>query len=100
MERKERVDFHPAATEELEVSAEWYAQRSPDAARGFAAEVDAALTKIESEPARFSFIDQRHQACGVERYPIQVVFRNDGTRIYIVAIAHAKRRPNYWNDRT
>lgn len=95
-----RVDFHPAATDELEISADWYAQRSPAAALGFAIEVDAALKKIESDPARFPHIDQRHQACGVHRYPSQIVFRNDGTGIYVVAIAHAKRRPNYWRERT
>jgi hypothetical protein len=95
-----RVDFHPAATEELEISAAWYAQRSLDAARGFAIEVDAALKKIESDPLRFPLIDQRHQACGIDRYPFQIVFRSDGARIYVVAIAHAKRRPNYWSERT
>jgi hypothetical protein len=95
-----RVDFHPAATEELEISADWYAQRSLDAARGFAIEVDAALRKIETDPARFPHLDQRHQACGVSRYPFQIVFRNDGARVCVVAIAHAKRRPNYWRKRT
>lgn len=94
-----RVDFHPAATEELETSAAWYAQRSQDAARGFAIEVDASLMKIANDPLRFPLIDQRHQACGIARYPFQIVFRNDGARIYVIAIAHAKRRPDYWSER-
>ena len=94
-----RVDFHPAATEELEISADWYAQRSLAAAGGFAMEVDAALKKIESDPIRFPRIDRRHQVCGVGRYPFQIVFRNDGANIYVLAVAHAKRRPNYWRDR-
>ena len=95
-----QVDFHPAATEELEMSAAWYAQRSLDAARGFAIEVDAALKKVQCDPLRFPHIDHRHQACGIERYPFQIVFRHDGAKIYVVAIAHAKRRPNYWSERT
>jgi plasmid stabilization system protein ParE len=99
MGEKVRVDFHPAATEELEISADWYAKTSQEAACGFVIEIDAALKKIESDPARFPHVDRRHQACGVDRYPFQIVFRNDGARIYVVAIAHAKRRPNYWGDR-
>jgi len=94
-----RVDFHPAATQELEKSADWYAERSLDAARGFAIEVDAALRKIEGDPARFPHIDERHQVCGVDRYPFQIVYRNDRGRLFVVAIAHAKRRPNYWRGR-
>jgi plasmid stabilization system protein ParE len=65
-----RVDFHPAATEELEASADWYARKSPDAARFFAMEVDAALKKIERDAVRFPYIDQRHQVCGVWRRAI------------------------------
>jgi plasmid stabilization system protein ParE len=99
MEWKVRIDFHPAATEELETSAAWYAERSLDAARGFAIEVDAALKKIASDPLRFPLIDRRHRACAVARYPYQIVFRNDGGSIHVVAIAHAKRRPNYWRGR-
>ena len=94
-----RIDFHPEATRELEDSFDWYAARSPAAARGFALAVDASLRKIGDNPERFPGIDRRHQTSSVERYPFQVVFRNDGDRIYIVAIAHAKRRPGYWRDR-
>ena len=95
-----RIDFHPAATAELEESADWYAERSLTAAQGFALAVDAALDKIAADPRRFPKIDGRHQACSVERYPFQIIYRDDGSRIYLVAVAHAKRRPGYWKDRT
>ena len=94
-----RIDFHPAATAELEDSAGWYAERSEVAARGFAIAVDAALKKISHDPKRFPRIDSRHRSCGLERYPFQVVFRDDGARIFVVAVAHAARRPGYWRRR-
>jgi len=94
-----RIDLHPAATAELEDSADWYAQRSHAAVRGFAVAVDDALAKIERDPHRFVKIDSRHQSCNRERYPFQVVYRDDGDRIYIIAIAHTSRRPGYWRDR-
>ena len=95
-----RIDFHPSATAELGASADWYASRSPAAARGFVIGVDAAIKKIDRDPSRFQHIDGRHQVCGVDRYPFQIVFRNDGSRIFVVAIAHAKRRPGYWLRRS
>lgn len=94
-----RIDFHPAATAELEESANWYAERSATAARGFAVAVDAALTKIAANPQRFPRIDPRHRACNLERYPFQIVFRDDGDRLCVVAVVHAKRRPGYWQNR-
>ena len=45
-----RVDFHPNATLELEESADWYAERSEDAASGFALAIDEALNKIAHHP--------------------------------------------------
>ena len=64
-----RIDFHPAATEELEESANWYAERSEMALRGFAIAIDAALDKIADDPLRFPKVDRRHRACSLERYP-------------------------------
>ena len=64
-----RIDFHPAATAELEESADWYAVRSAAAARGLALAVDAALKKIAHDPNRFTRIDSRHKSCSLERYP-------------------------------
>lgn len=94
-----RINFHPDATQELEQSAKWYGERSEAAARGFAIAVDAAIKKISDDPGRFARIDARHSACSVERYPFQIVFRDDGTHIDIVAVAHAKRQPEYWKAR-
>ncbi len=94
-----RIDFHPEATLELEESADWYKERSRAAERGFVLTVEAAIEKIEKDPGRFPWLDARHQSCSVETFPFQVIFRDDGSRVFIIAIAHAKRRSGYWRDR-
>jgi hypothetical protein len=94
-----RISFHPEATAELEASADWYAECSPTAARDFCVAVDLALSNIEADPERFVRIDDRHRACSVQKFPFQIVFRHSGDRMYVVAVAHAKRRPGYWRDR-
>ena len=94
-----RIDFHPAAIEELSNSVVWYKNRSEKAAAQFAIAVDSAISKILSSPDRFVKIDARHRSCSVVRFPFQIVFRHEIDRIYIVAIAHAKRRPGYWRGR-
>ena len=94
-----RIDYHPDAVHELEASANWYAERNLTAARTFPLAIDAAIQKISDDPERFLKIDRWHQACSVKEFPFQVVFRHEGERIYIVAVAHAKRRPGYWRGR-
>jgi plasmid stabilization system protein ParE len=95
-----RIDFHPDAASELEDSVDWYAERSVAASKSFALAVDAALDKIAGDPERFPKIDRRHRACNLEGYPFQIVYRSEGERIRIIAVAHAKRRPGYWRRRT
>ena len=94
-----RISFHPEATAELEASADWYAERSPRAAREFCVALDVAFASIEADPERFVRIDDRHRSCSVRKFPFQIVFRYGDDRIHVVAVAHAKRRPGYWRDR-
>ncbi len=94
-----QIDFHPEATSELEDSLDWYLQRSVAASRGLARAVDSALDKRSKDPQRFPRVDRRHQACNLQGYPFQIVYRHEGEKIYIIAVAHAKRRPGYWRRR-
>jgi len=94
-----KISFHPKATEELEASAAWYAERSPNAGRSFCVAIDHALEKIAADPERFVQVDSRHQSCSVINFPFQVVYRYQDERVNVIAIVHAKRRPNYWRAR-
>jgi plasmid stabilization system protein ParE len=85
-----QISFHPAATDELEASVDWYAERSPSSAREFCVAFDLALQKIESEPERFALVDDRHRACSVERFPFQIVFLNENDRIHVVAVVRKR----------
>ncbi|MCA9206004.1 MAG: hypothetical protein KDA59_23285 [Planctomycetales bacterium] len=84
---------------EFEASALWYSDRSATAARRFCVAIDNALASISLEPDRFALVDDRHRACSVAEFPFQIVFRCSQNLIFVVAIAHAKRRPGYWRDR-
>jgi toxin ParE1/3/4 len=94
-----RVDFHPIAIRELLEAAAWYKKRSLQAAKWFSEEIDHSIEKIKATPDRFARVGKSHQACTVERFPYQIIYRLDLERIYIVSIAHSKRRPNYWRRR-
>jgi plasmid stabilization system protein ParE len=94
-----RVEFHPEATAELSNSSDWYANHSSTAAQNFLVAVDVAVTSIISDPFRFAKIDDQHRSCSVSRFPFQVVFRHVDSLVEVIAIAHAKRRPDYWRGR-
>jgi plasmid stabilization system protein ParE len=94
------IDYLPEACRDFDESFDWYAERSREAAVRFVIAIDAALSAIAAEPQRFAVVDDLHRACPVARYPFRIVYRVTPDRVVVVAVAHAKRRPGYWKDRS
>lgn len=94
------INYLPGARRDFDESFDWYADRSPIAAERFANAVDAAMLRIADNSRMLVHVDRVHQECPVRRFPLRVIFRYLEDQISIVAIAHAKRRPNYWRSRT
>ncbi len=93
------ADFLPGARADFDSSFDWYASQSKTAAERFSIAVDSALSRIARDPEQFVRIDARHRECLVKRFPFRIIFRMEASRIVVVAIAHAKRRPGYWKGR-
>src|SRR5262249_6121105 len=93
------VRLFPEAEAEVVASERWYAQRSPTAAAAFLAEVDAALVRIGETPESWPPYRRGTRRFILRRFPFSVVYRIEDDVVYVVAIAHAKRRPEYWRRR-
>ena len=88
-----------AAESEFTEALCWYAGRSQHAAEQFDAEFDKALETISTNPRRFPLCDERHRFYLMDRYPYQVIYREEHDDVIVIAVAHAKRRPRYWAGR-
>lgn len=93
------VDYLPGARRDFDESFDCYAERSALAAERFANAVDATLTRIAARPEQFAQLDRLHRECTVKRFPFRIVYRVESNRLLVVAVAHAKRRPDYWRHR-
>jgi plasmid stabilization system protein ParE len=94
-----RVDYFPEARLELESAFDWYLERSPRAADAFLREVERAVALIAAAPRIWPRFDADTQRYVLQGFPYSVVYRAAGGRIVIVAVAHHKRRPQYWYRR-
>lgn len=93
------LEILPAALDEAEAAAAWYAERSPRAAAAFVAEVDRALALVAEAPERWSAHLLGTRRIPLRRFPYLIVYRVETSRILVVAVAHGRRRPGYWRDR-
>jgi plasmid stabilization system protein ParE len=97
-----RISFADGANVDLEESAAFYSRSSPETTLRFLDAVSAAIDKISRDPARYLSLGKNEKACSVVGFPFQVVYRFTSNEpfIYVLAVAHAKRHPGCWNERT
>lgn len=93
------IDFHSDARDEFDGAVDWYLERSPGAAIGFIAAVDEALDLIAAHPNQPTIIVHGCRYRRVRKYPFSIVYTLRDSRLLIIAVAHAKRRPGYWRER-
>ncbi|MDB4680085.1 type II toxin-antitoxin system RelE/ParE family toxin [Planctomycetaceae bacterium] len=88
-----------AAEKDFTDSLCWYAKQSLAIAEDFDREFGRVVQELHHDPERFPLSDEKHRFVIIQRFPFQVIFRRDGTKVVIIALAHASRSPNYWSDR-
>jgi plasmid stabilization system protein ParE len=90
------------ARRELREATEWYRERYPAVAARFKAEVEQTLHHLEKFPNTGGFVpgakDPDVRRLPVHNFPYHIIFMRLGTHISVLAIAHDRRRPGYWND--
>lgn len=94
-----RVEYFPEASRELEDALEWYLKRSPQAAEAFLREIERAVSLIAGAPGIWATFEAGTRRCGLHRFPYNIIYRETEDGIEVVAVAHQKRRPQYWCER-
>jgi toxin ParE1/3/4 len=93
------VEVHPAAADEAEAAERWYRDRNETAALRFRRELDRAVELIAERPEAAPPYVGNTRRFLLRRFPFFVVYRVFSQRIEVVAVAHARRRPQYWHQR-
>lgn len=95
-----RYLLHKSAESEWSEAADYYETCSPGLGRAFVESIDSALNRIAETPQAFPCYKQtRARKCVVSRFPYVIFFVELANETWVLAIAHAKRRPEYWKNR-
>lgn len=95
----DQVSVHPEAAAELEAGVAWYAARSTKVAEQFLTEIDRAITVVLESPRSWEQVIGPWRRYPLRRFPFLIYFRETGSGIEIVAVAHGRRSPGYWRER-
>jgi plasmid stabilization system protein ParE len=94
-----RVSFHPDAAAEVERAQTWYEERSVFAAAGFLQEFSHSVQRLSAAPERYPAAEHGTRRILLDQYPFSVFYLARREEIFIIAVAHHKRRPGYWAAR-
>jgi toxin ParE1/3/4 len=98
---RSRIIFHPEAVREVESARNWYREKGSTAEEGFVAELNHAVEQVASAPYRWPSYKARTRRYIFKRYPYSLVYRvYGGELVRVLAVAHDKRRADYWISRT
>lgn len=90
------------AKRDLREAVSWYRDRDPELANRFLDEVYRTLGLLEQFPDAggpvFGVPDVDARQLPVDNFPYQVVFKKLRYRTAILAIAHERKKPGYWNE--
>jgi toxin ParE1/3/4 len=93
-------EFHPEAEEEFLKAISYYEDCGPKLGEEFSLEVFSAAQNILSYPYSWPVLEDDIRRCLINRFPYSILYSVDPDRIYILAVMHLHRCPDYWKHRS
>jgi len=93
-------DFHPAAEAEFLESVGYYESRVPGLGDAFIEEFEALINLVCETPKAWQIeAEPNIRRAPLHRFPLSLIYLEQAHIIQILAVAHDRRRPQYWLGR-
>lgn len=94
-----KYEFHPEAERELHEAALRYESEVSGLGRRFGDEVERVVRLVLEHPEMGAQVDENLRHFILRKFPFSVVYAITSDLVYIVAVAHGSREPEYWRPR-
>ena len=94
-----KYSFHPAAKLELNEAVNYYEECKSGLGIEFAKEVYSTIYRIIQYPQAWFRLSKNTRRCLTNRFPYGVIYQILDNKIYIIAVMHLNRKPDYWKKR-
>jgi len=91
--------FHPEAEAEFREAIEYYEEHKQGLGFDFALEVHSAIEQTLGFPNAWPALEEGVRRCLIRRFPYGILYSVEEDGIYILAVMHLHRNPEYWKHR-
>jgi plasmid stabilization system protein ParE len=95
-----RYSFHPEAEAEFVQTIEYYEECEAGLGYDFAVEVYSAIERTMAYPKAWPIIEEDIRRSLVRRFPYGILYAEEDEELFIVAVMHLHRDPDYWKHRS
>ncbi len=93
------VIFHPLAEQELLDAVSYYEEQKTGLGLEYLGEVEHAVNFLTRYPEAGSKVRGSIRRLTLPKFPYSLLYRVLEEQIRVLAVAHHKRKPQYWVDR-
>ncbi|WAJ39320.1 hypothetical protein OU800_08850 [Pseudomonas sp. GOM7] len=95
-----KYSFHPAAEAEFLESVGYYESKIPGLGGALVAEFEALAKLIGESPRAWSVeLEPDIRSAPLRRFPLSILYRETSEGFQVLALAHHRRRPQFWLGR-
>jgi plasmid stabilization system protein ParE len=91
--------LHPEADEEFVGAIRYYSEISPELGQRFYREMERLFFEVCADPERFRRFEPPARRHFSRDFPYAVIYIDKPEFVWIVAVMHMNRRPDYWRKR-
>ena len=91
--------FHPEAEEEFNKAIDYYEEIESGLGYDFAIEVYSTIQRAVAFPKAWAVMEGEIRRSLVKRFSYGVLYSEEEDGLYILAVMHLHRHPNYWKHR-
>ncbi|HHD79067.1 MAG TPA: type II toxin-antitoxin system RelE/ParE family toxin [Epsilonproteobacteria bacterium] len=94
-----QIHFHPNVENDINGSFSWYEKELKGLGLQFISELEQGFDAISYAPSTWVTFEHGFRRYILTRFPFSVVYKEEESAVYVVAVMHNSRNPEYWKDR-
>jgi len=94
------ITLHEDADEEFKAAIRFYQSRESGLGQILLERISEGFEFILTNPLANQILFDDFRRHLIRQFPYSIVYRVEGDRIFVLAMAHWSRRPGYWKERT
>jgi len=91
--------FHPEVEAEFIEAIAYYEDKEQGLGLDFAFEAHSTIEQVLAFPNAWPFVEDDVRRCLVRRFPYGILYSIEEAGIYVLAVMHLHRNPEYWKYR-